>query len=412
MNLYLFNDNDSAATFGIGTYLRELTSALKDANIHIRIVHLHSTRPEFEIMKVDEIENWHIPMTSSHETFFDGFVQKMEDYYRNVIFLLRLHIKDTTGLIFHLNFNLCQALAKGLKTAFKCKTVATIHYIKWQLELHGNLTRFYALLSKPDDQMSSFETLLKRTDIYKSLLFKGVDRVITLSQNTKKLLYGKYEIDPGKVSYIPNGLEDVSNAKEDNRDVMRHKWHISEKELLVVFVGRLHGVKGLTYLIRSFRKVLEFFPDCRLIIAGSGYYDMYMKDCEGIWATITFTGLLKKRELYELYKIADIGVIPSFHEQCSYVAIEMMMHGIPLIASTTTGLKEMVEDGVTGLHVPVIEYPDREEIDTELLADKIGYLLQNSKERKDMGRNARKRYETLYASIMMRENMLKLYNAL
>ena len=57
MNLYLFNDNDSAARFGIGTYLNELICALGGENIHIHIVHLHSYRPEFEIVKTNEIEH-------------------------------------------------------------------------------------------------------------------------------------------------------------------------------------------------------------------------------------------------------------------------------------------------------------------------------------------------------------------
>ena len=104
--------------------------------------------------------------------------------------------------------------------------------------------------------------------------------------------------------------------------------------------------------------------------------------------------------------------MPSFHEQCSYVAIEMMMHGIPLIASTTTGLKEMVTDGVTGMHIPIIEHPDKVEIDTDLLAEKILYMLQHPEYRKRMGANARKRHETVYSSEIFRHNMLDLYRSL
>ena len=50
---------------------------------------------------------------------------------------------------------------------------------------------------------------------------------------------------------------------------------------------------------------------------------------------------MDKNLLFEFYQIADVGVMPSFHEQCSYVAIEMMMMGVPLITSDSTGLKEM-----------------------------------------------------------------------
>jgi len=137
-----------------------------------------------------------------------------------------------------------------------------------------------------------------------------------------------------------------------------------------------------------------------------------MKECEDIWSHIIWTGLISKEKLFNLYSIADIGIMPSFHEQCSYVAIEMMMHGIPLIASTSTGLKEMVEEEITGLHIPVIEYRDKMEINSSLLAEKILYLIQHPKERKRMGNNARKRYEQVYSLEVFRKNMLAFYKSL
>ena len=68
-----------------------------------------------------------------------------------------------------------------------------------------------------------------------------------------------------------------------------------------------------------------------------------------------FTGKLSKQELYQFYQIADVGVMLSKHEQCSFVAIEMMMHGIPIIASDSTGLDEMVSDGINGYKIRTIE---------------------------------------------------------
>ena len=61
MNLYLFNANDSAAIYGIGSYLRELTQVLKGVGVNIHIVHLHSVRSVFETVKTGEVENWYIP---------------------------------------------------------------------------------------------------------------------------------------------------------------------------------------------------------------------------------------------------------------------------------------------------------------------------------------------------------------
>ena len=114
MNLYLFNDNDSAAVYGIGTYIKELTHLLEDSGIHVHIVHLHSVRPEFEIVKkTNQVEEWHIPEVRNHNTF-SGSIQLIEDYCRNVIYLFRLYVKDTKDLVFHFNFNLKRKCAEKI----------------------------------------------------------------------------------------------------------------------------------------------------------------------------------------------------------------------------------------------------------------------------------------------------------
>ena len=410
MNLYLFNDNDSAAIYGIGTYLKELAHALESVAVNVHIVHLHSDRPKFEIVKSKRIEYWYIPEIRNNNTF-SGSIQKVEDYFRNVIYLFRLHIKDTNNLIFHFNYNQCQALAKGLKELFECKTITTVHFIKWEFELHGNLFRYHTLKSKPKNQMNSFEQSLYTTDEYESLLYKEVDRVIALSHYTQHILETEYQIDIGKISIIPNGLEDTNSIQVSNRNSLRRKWHISENELIILFAGRLQPVKGLIFLIKAFFKVLEEIPNCRLMVAGSGNYNTHLQAAKDICTKIAFTGLLEKEELYEMYQIADIGVIPSLYEPFGYVALEMMMHELPIVATATSGLNEVVDESC-GLKIPLTVQSDMVEIDTNLLAEKILYLLQHPTEAKKMGQNGRKRYLKEYSSEVFRRNMLELYESL
>jgi glycosyltransferase involved in cell wall biosynthesis len=61
---------------------------------------------------------------------------------------------------------------------------------------------------------------------------------------------------------------------------------------------------------------------------------------------------------------------------------------------------------------PVIEHKDRADIDMNLFAEKMLYLMQNPPKRKRMGENARKRYEKLYSSEVFHENMLGFYLSL
>jgi len=405
MNLYIFNETRLGAVFGVGTYIRELTTSLKNSNINICVINLFSDRKNIYIEEIDSIKYWFFPAPILEQQK----MQRQEQwnlYHRNIIYLLQLHINDKKNLIFHLNYNQKGQLAKELKKAFNCSIVVTIHFFDWCFKLSGNLSQFRKILSYEAD--CQFDDIIETVQTEKSL-FETSDHTLCLSKNTLQILQNEYKISPNKITVIYNGLAD-SNITLD-KQVLRKKYHIPDIPIFL-FAGRLDDIKGLTYALKAFKILLSKQSECHFIIAGDGNFSAYLKECEDIWMHITWTGLISKEKLYDLYQIADIGIMPSFHEQCSYVAIEMMMHGLPIIGNTSTGLKEMILDGKTGLHIPVIEYEDRVDIDTSLLAEKMLYLLQNPKERKLLGANARKRYEDVYSSEVFRKKMIAFYSSL
>jgi glycosyltransferase involved in cell wall biosynthesis len=107
-------------------------------------------------------------------------------------------------------------------------------------------------------------------------------------------------------------------------------------------------LEGINYLITGFKKVLENYPDTRLFIAGDGNFNGLLKESSGFWSKINFTGRLDKETLYDFYQMADMGVVCSLHEEFGLVAIEMMMHALPVIVTKTSGLDEIVEDTLSG----------------------------------------------------------------
>ena len=176
-------------------------------------------------------------------------------------------------------------------------------------------------------------------------VFEQVDKIICLSNSTQNLLSKIYDLPINKFCILYNGLKDESILlNSDKRLNLKKNFLFSKEEKIILFVGRLDEIKGLGELIFTFKKLLQIDPYCHLVIVGDGFYSYYLNSCNPTWNKITFTGKLNKEDLYKLYQIADIGVLPSFHEQCSYVAIEMMAYGIPLVGTDTTGLKEMLED--------------------------------------------------------------------
>lgn len=126
---------------------------------------------------------------------------------------------------------------------------------------------------------------------------------------------------------------------------IRKKYRFSTRDKIILYAGRLTEDKGLHLLITAFKQIQEKYTDIRLVIAGGGDYGQFLKIANPLWNRIIFTGYLSKEQLEELYAISTVGVVPSFHEELGYVAIEMLMHKLPIICSDASGLKEVSENG-------------------------------------------------------------------
>ena len=155
--------------------------------------------------------------------------------------------------------------------------------------------------------------------------------------------------------------------------------------------------------------MLETYTNARLLIAGDGSFNRWLKEAKDIWSQIIFTGRIEKEVLYELYHIADIGIMSSLHEEFGFVAIEMMMNQLPVIVSDTGGLSEIVEDGISGLKVPVMNDSKQQVIDVDALSAKMIQLIEHPDFAKILAENARSRFLEKYDLTIFREKMLNLY---
>jgi glycosyltransferase involved in cell wall biosynthesis len=186
----------------------------------------------------------------------------------------------------------------------------------------------------------------------------------------------------------------------------------NEKERLILFVGLIEERKGIKHLLQAFNNLLKKYTDIRLVIAGDGDYKEVFERTKNCRGRITLTGKIPKEEVCLLYQIADIGVIPSVFEQCSYVALEMLKYGLPVVVSAVPGLKELYINHKNALLVPLVKTDDKSlklEVIEEELEMSVDMLLSNEDLRQTVGINARKHWEEGYAALYMGKTTMEIY---
>ena len=184
----------------------------------------------------------------------------------------------------------------------------------------------------------------------------------------------------GHYNIIPNGVDlglfspDVSLISE-----------FCDGKLNILFVGRLEEQKGVSYLIKAYRRVRQAVPDSRLIIVGPGMrlrgkYEQEVRR-SGL-KDVVFVGGQPQSELPRYYKTATVFCAPATGlESFGIVLLEAMAVGKPIVATNIEGYNSVLADGVEGLLVPPR--------DEEVLARALVSLLTDEPLRQQMGARAR-----------------------
>jgi glycosyltransferase involved in cell wall biosynthesis len=240
-----------------------------------------------------------------------------------------------------------------------------------------------------------------------------VHQVIVLAPETVELLKTVYKIKCEKISLIPNGLQDTyCRLPKKDLNQLKAKLFIPLHEKVILFAGRIKNVKGIYQIINSLKKAVNVFPDFRLIVVGTEFNAKMILECASeIASKITFTGQIHKNKLKEWYQIADMGVLASYWEQCSYTGIEMMMYGLPVIASDGFCVGDMF---VNDENAKIAKIGDRDHSDEfeSNLSKAFLELLQSDELCRTLGNNGRKIYESKYQIKYMKEGYQMLLNSL
>jgi glycosyltransferase involved in cell wall biosynthesis len=194
-------------------------------------------------------------------------------------------------------------------------------------------------------------------------------RVVTISASTLGELQAK-GYQESRLTVVTPGVEirDATLPAERSNDP------------LLVYLGRLKRYKSVDILLRAMPGVLARYPRAKLSIVGQGPEREKLERLAwslGIMASVRFHGYLESRAKEEMLARSWVVVCPSQFEGWGIVCLEASAHGIPVVAARVAGLKDAVEDGVTGVLVP---YGDSVRLEKEIVG-----LLADPAQRQMMG---------------------------
>ncbi|AZN77300.1 glycosyltransferase family 1 protein [Lactobacillus acidophilus] len=186
-----------------------------------------------------------------------------------------------------------------------------------------------------------------------SFILNTADEIWVVSNFLRKRLL---RIDSNKktdIKVVYNGIisDDFKQLNEVERKKVRNKLGIKDTKIVFTFVGRLCNDKGIDKFIQAMQ-LLKNRKDIEYIVVGNNFFgtsseDTYIKKlkklAKGLENKIHFTGYIDNKKLYKIYSVSDVVVIPTqVEETFSVVALEAMTMGLPVIASVSGGLQEVL----------------------------------------------------------------------
>ena len=329
-------------------------------------------------------------------------------------------------------------LAIYLRQKTGSKIAVTLHCIPWKYWYDSNPAKFnrlYATYLKKDTPPIREEYL---TTPVERRAYEQADAIIALTGEAERFLTEIMGVRPDKIASLRNGLPEendrASTALPSNRPRQEketatekeqsisttektkntktrnisNEFSHKNKEIQIIFIGTTAS-KGILHALKALQKVSEAGHNVLLHLAGpvndvfKSYLNRYFPNVR-----VHALGIVPYRRLKQYYSRCDIGLIASLHEQCSYAAIEMAMFALPIVATRTAGLSEMFRQG-NALTVPLVFSPEQGlHPDENVMAAQLISLITSPEQRRTLGKQARKLYETRYQANSMTETVLSI----
>lgn len=213
---------------------------------------------------------------------------------------------------------------------------ATKNNVPYVLQARGSVLPFFQK-----------QTLKKIFDIFFGYkILRDSSKLIALTKIETEQ-YTKMGVDKNKIEIVPNGID---LKKYDNlpiRGMFRKKYGIKDDEKLILYLGRIHKIKGIDLLVSAFADLIQELDNAKLAIIGpdGGLLSSLKSQIAdlNIDNRIVFTGPFYNRDKLEAYVDADIYVLPSVYETFPNTVLEACACGTPVVITNRCGIADIID---------------------------------------------------------------------
>ncbi len=234
------------------------------------------------------------------------------------------------------------------------------------------------------------------------------DHVIIISSHDYRQALKMPLVADTKFVLIPNGIEkpdflDRASARKYLASHIKTR-EAEQRSLWLITIAELTKNKGLSYLVEAAGRLEARgrSPKLKIMVVGEGEERLSLENLISKWNlqdVVCFPGFIREASRY--LKAGDIFVLPSVKEGLSYVIMEAMAAGLPIVASGIGGITDLVQEGVNGILVPPKS--------PEALAEALGKLLADEELRKSCGQLGKRLWQEQFAFGKMFDKTERLY---
>jgi glycosyltransferase involved in cell wall biosynthesis len=263
--------------------------------------------------------------------------------------------------------------------------------------LHRLTDLWLVRISKiPSEKVFGFARIFLKNnpkkDFLHSWLYRGLSKLIALSEIQKKHLLNCLPIEEQKIKVIPNGIR-LDKFKGERNSLLR-KSFCKDTEILLGLVGRFDKQKGQVQAVRAFAEVQKRFPNIKLLLIGAETEGQsgYQEEVQNLIASLGLNDrvILEsfREDMPDVLAALDIFLMPSYEENFANVLLEAMVSGCACLASNSGGTPEILDFGAAGVLVEPRSHED--------LAKGMLVLLESKEVRLKLATLGQERARSLY----------------